>query len=103
MNYIRTIFADSDLPISLWSELLETAAYLRNRSPTKHLSDKNQTPFEALYSEKPDLTHLRIIGCQAWALISKEKCSKFDLRSSNCTLLGYAASTQYILYEMDSD
>ena len=101
MNYIRTIFADLDLPISLWSELLETAAYLRNRSPTKYLSDK--TPFEALHGEKPDLTNLRIIGCQAWALILKEKRSKFDLRSSDCRLLGYAASTQYILYEVDSD
>src|SRR6266487_3293812 len=100
MNYIRTIFADSDLPISLWSELLETAAYLRNRSPTKHL--KGKTPYEALFGEKPDLSNLRIIGCQAWALIPKEKRSKFDLRSSDCRLLGYAASTQYILYEVDS-
>ena len=99
MNYIRTIFADSDLPISLWSELLETAAYLRNRSPTKHL--ENRTPFEALYSEKPDLSNLRIIGCQAWALIPREKRTKFDLRLSDCRLLGYAASTQYILYEVD--
>src|SRR6266487_1744312 len=100
MNYIRTIFADSDLPISLWSELLESAAYLRNRSPTKHL--KGKTPYEALFGEKPDLSNLRIIGCQAWALIPREKRSKFDLRSSDCRLLGYAASTQYILYEVDS-
>src|SRR6266487_4981717 len=100
MDYIRTIFADSDLPISLWSELLESAAYLRNRSPTKHL--KGKTPYEALYGEKPDLSNLRIIGCQAWALIPREKRSKFDLRSSDCRLLGYAASTQYILYEVDS-
>ena len=28
MNYICMMFADSDLPISLWNELLETAAYL---------------------------------------------------------------------------
>ena len=59
-------------------------------------------PYEALFGEKPDLSNLRIIGCQAWALISKEKRSKFDLRFSDCRLLGYAASMQYILYEVDS-
>ena len=101
MNYICMIFTDSDLSISLWSELLETAVYLQNQSSTKHL--KRKTSYEALFDKKPDLSNLRIISCQAWALISKKKHLKFDLRFSDCRLLEYAASMQYILYEMNSD
>ena len=69
----------------------------------KHFLDKNQTLFEVLYGEKPDLIYLRIISCQAWTLILKKKHSKFDLRSNNYRLLDYAALTQYILYEMNSN
>ncbi len=113
VNYIHTFMANSDLPIDLWPELLDTAAYLQNYSPTKplrkhmwqkHLRQKhpkryeNKTLFEALYHEKPDLSHLKTISCQVWALIPIKKYSKFDLRSSNYRMLGYAASTQYILY-----
>ena len=100
MNYICIIFADSDLSISFWSELLESAAYLWNQSPTKHLE---KTSYEVLFDEKSDLSNFRMISCQAWILISREKQSKFDLRFSDCRLLEYAASMQYILYEMNSD
>ena len=90
MNYIYMIFADSDLSINLWSELLETAVYLQNQSSTKYLKEK--TSYEALFNEKSDLNNFRIIDCQAWALIFKKKHSKFDLRFNDCRLLEYAAS-----------
>ncbi len=64
---------------------------------------KRKMSYEALYDKKSDLSNLRIISCQVWTLISKKKHSKFDLRFSDCRLLDYAASTQYILYEMNSD
>ena len=59
--------------------------------------------YKVLFDEKSDFSNFRIISCQAWALIFKKKCSKFDLKFSNCRLLEYAASMQYILYEMNSD
>ena len=102
LDKIRSILADSDLPRNLWPELLETAAYLKMRTPTRFL--KNLTPFERLFNRKPDLSHLRVIGCQAWAQIPEEKRSgdKLDFRSQDCRLIGYAASTQFVLYEMES-
>lgn len=101
LEMIRSMLADSDLPPAVWPELLDTAVYLRFRIPNKHL--KGKTPYEALTGKKPDLSHLRIIGCPAWALIPDEKRSKLDFKTSERRLLGYAASTQYILYELDSE
>ena len=96
---LRTLSFESGLPIELWPNLIETATYLKNRSPTKAL--KGKTPYETLYKRKPDLSNLRVIGCKAWVAIPKEKLQKLDSRSAECRLIGYAASTQYILYQMD--
>jgi len=93
------ILADSDLPQTLWPELIDTAAYLKNRSPMKHL--KGKTPHEALHDVKPNLSHLKIISCPCWALIPKEKRDKLDFKSKECQLLEYETSTQFILYDVE--
>ena len=51
------------MPQRFWAEALSTAVYLRNCSPTKAVS--NMTPYEAWYSEKPQVTRLRVFGCTA--------------------------------------
>ena len=58
---IRLILVDSDLPVEVWPELLNTAVYLRLRVSNKHL--RGITPFKILYKRKPDLSHLRRIDC----------------------------------------
>ena len=98
---LRALLFESGLPIKLWSRLVETATYLKNRSPTKALGGK--TPYEALYKRKPDLSNLTIIGSKAWVAIPHEKLQKLDARSAECRLIGYAASTQYILYQESVD
>ena len=40
-----------DISNGFWAEALNTAVYLKNRSPTRSLEFKN--PFEALYGFKP--------------------------------------------------
>jgi transposase InsO family protein len=64
---LRALLFESGLPLKLWSRLVETATYLKNRSPTKALRGK--TPYEALYKRKPDLSNLTIIGSKAWVAI----------------------------------
>jgi hypothetical protein len=76
-----TILFESDLPKEIWTELLDTTIYLKNRAPT-HLLE--QTPYEKLYGMKPDLSHLRTIGTLAWAMIPSEKqLEKLEERSSS--------------------
>ena len=87
MSGVRAMLFDSKLTRYLWSELLQTKVYQKNRSPTSRL--KGVTPHEAWTGEKPFLGHMRIIGCVAWVHIPKEKRKKLDERSKKCYLIGY--------------
>ena len=61
MNRARAIRSDSKLPPSLWAESVRAAAYIKNRTPTRTLKDK--MPYEMWHGTKPDLSHLRELGC----------------------------------------
>ena len=70
------MLSDTKLPHKFWAEALLTAVYLQNRSPTKAV--KGLTPFEAWTSEKPNVKHLRIFGCAAYAHVPKDERQKLD-------------------------
>jgi GAG-pre-integrase domain/Integrase core domain len=57
----RTMRSFSGLPANRWDEFIVTANYLRMRAATKTLN--NITPYEAYFKHKPDISHLREIGC----------------------------------------
>lgn len=91
----RTMIADSGLDKSLWPELVTTANYLRNRSPSKAIG---KTPYEAFCGMKPSLGHLRAVGSVVYKLVPKERrrqSAKFDTRSQRCQLLGYEGDSVY--------
>jgi hypothetical protein len=97
---INTLLYDAKLPLSFWTEILDTVIYLKLRAPASFLQKK--TPYEVLYGKPPSLSHLRRVGSQAWVLIPKEQRSKLGPRSSECRLLGYSEPNQYKLYEIHS-
>ena len=70
-----------------WAEAINTIVYLKNRSPTKKLELK--TPFEIFYGYKPEISHLRIFGCRAFAYIPKDDRRKLDAKSIECVFVGY--------------
>jgi len=77
------------LPTGLWAEVMDTVVYLKNRSPSR--ARKRSTPFEALTGERPNLSHLRVVGCAAWSLIMKGKRDgKLAPRARLCCFLGYS-------------
>ena len=95
---VRSMLADAKLPYSFWAEAVSTAVYLRNRSPTKALKD--MTPFEAWTKEKPKIEHLRVFGCDAYALIPKDERAKFESKSRKSIFVGYGESVKgYRLYD----
>ena len=75
---------DSNLPHKFWVEALSTAAYLKNRSPTKAID--GMTPFEAWTGKKLEVNHLHIFGCEAFAHISKDERHKLDSKTRKCIL-----------------
>ena len=98
VNKMICILTDSDFSQSLWSELIDTAVYLKNQSSTKHL--KKKTLHETFHDMKSNLSHLKIISCSCWTLIFKKKCDKLNFKFKEYWLLEYEIFTQFILYNM---
>ena len=84
----QTLLADSGLPMSFWGWAVLTSQYLRNRLPTSTLP-ANITPIEAISHRKPDLSHLRVWGCQCFATIPPELRSKAGPRRFEAIFIGY--------------
>ena len=72
----HAIHIEAKLPEDLWPEMVWTAGYLANRSPSKSLNWT--TPYEKLHSAQPDLTHLKVFGCCAYPFILKERCLRME-------------------------
>lgn len=61
----RVLLLEANAPQVLWAEAVSHANWLRNRLPTT--SDKNQTPFEAWFGEKPNLGSVLKFGQVGYA------------------------------------
>ena len=93
---VRSMLTDAKLPQKFWAEALSTAVYLRNRSPTVAVPDST----EAWTGDKPNVKHLRVFGCAAYAQIPKDECHKLDPKAWKRILLGYGIETKgYQLYD----
>ena len=92
LNVARALRFQANLPIDLWGECVLASAHLINRTPSSLL--KNKTPFEILHGQPPSLSHLRVIGCLAYAHNKNTKGDKFASRSRKCILLGFPSGTK---------
>jgi len=84
----RAMLDQAGLDETYWGDAVLTATHLRNRLPTVALDD-HKTPFEAFYGHKPSLSHLRVFGCRAYALVHKSQRGKMDAKARVCINLGY--------------
>ena len=97
----RCLLTDSGLDHKLWAEAISTAAYLRNRCPSKILG--NKTPHEVWTGKKPNVKHLKVFGSTAVTLNVKRK-GKFDKIGSMLIMVGYSlVSKAYRLYNKDTN
>ena len=95
----RCMIKHAGLPNSYWAEAIATAVYIRNRVTTSALKMKT-TPYERWYERKPDLKHLRVFGCIAYAHIPDEKRQKLDKKAEKLRFVGYSLSSKgYRLYD----
>jgi hypothetical protein len=62
----KAMLSNSGLPTSLWGEAICTAAYIRNRTPSRTLASDSKlvTPWQLWHgiSELPDLSNLHVFG-----------------------------------------
>ena len=58
------------LPKSWWEFCVEYSIHVYNRTPIICL--KHKTPYEAINRSKPDVSHLRILGCGAYVFLHED-------------------------------
>ena len=93
MESACTMMAQAELPKCYWAEAVATAAYLRNRVPTRSL--KSTTPYEKWFEKKPDLSHIRIFGCMCYAYIPEvNKKGKLSNKAEKLCFIGYSLQTK---------
>lgn len=85
-----TLLSQSSVPLHYWHFAYETAVYLINRMPSRNLS--NKSPFEHLFSRKPDYSFLRVFGSQCFPHLRPYNKHKMEFRSVACVFLGYSPS-----------
>ncbi len=92
MECARSMIHAQGLDLEFWAEVVNTAVYIKNRCLTKALESK--TSQEAWTGRKPNVFHLRVFGCKAFAHIPDEKRSKLESKSMPCVFLGYCEGTK---------
>lgn len=87
----RAMLDESGVSRMLWSEAVQAAVHVVNRSPTNALTVM-KTPYEMWYGRKPDVSRLRVFGSKVFCHVPKEKRSKLDGKSRLGYLTGYGCS-----------
>jgi Integrase core domain len=81
----RCMLSHAGLGKEFWTEVINTACHLVNRSPNTGI--KCKTP-EEIWSGKPaDYSNLRVFYCPAYTHVNE---SKLEPRAKKCIFLGYA-------------
>ena len=100
LGRVRAMRLSCNAPTYLWDEFCATAAYLTNLTTSSTL--QGRTPYEVWTGRVPSLSHLREIGCRAFALIQTHN-PKIYQRSRPCILIGYAPHAKaYRLWDVTS-
>ncbi|GJU69822.1 putative ribonuclease H-like domain-containing protein [Tanacetum coccineum] len=76
---VRTMLADSLLPIPFWAEAVNTACYVLNRVLVT--KPQNKTPYELLIGKSPSISFMRPFGCSLTILNTLDSLGKFDGKS----------------------
>ena len=96
LDIVRSIMYFTNLSISFWRYVLEAAAYILNKVPSKSISS---TPYEIWKEKKSNLKHLKIWGCSTCA--KKEFVHKLSARAKKCRLIGYSQKhIGYLFYHL---
>jgi hypothetical protein len=81
------MLSNAKMQQELWEEEVLTTCYLINWSPSTAINCN--IPEEVWIGQSCDFSYLRIFGCDAYALISKDQHSKLDPRSKKYVFVGY--------------
>ena len=84
----RAMLNEKLLSDAYWAKAMSTIVYVVNRTPTTGIH--MITPYEKLYKQRLDLSHLKVFGSIAYVHIPVEKRRKLDPKAEKCVFIGYA-------------
>nr|GEV11948.1 putative ribonuclease H-like domain-containing protein [Tanacetum cinerariifolium] len=73
---VRTLLADSKLPITFWAEAVNTTCYVQSRVLV--VKPHNKTPYELFHGITPTLSFIRPFGCPVTIFNTIDQLGKFD-------------------------
>jgi hypothetical protein len=96
----RVMLENLGLGEEMGAEAMVTASYTHNRLPSRV---HGKTPWEKLFGEKPDVSHMRVFGARAYMHIPKENRKKMLSISERGVFVGYELDykTYRVLRERD--
>ena len=92
MESARAMIAHAGLSNEYWAEAVATAVYLKNR--TTSAVKEGMTPYEKWYKRKPDISHLKVFGCVAYAHIPDCERRKLDKKAEKLHFVGYCKNSK---------
>ena len=99
LNVTRALMFQSNLPKHFWNFAVSHAVFLINRLPSKVLN--NKTPIELLYNTPPDISIIKIFGCECFASTLSNSRTKLDPRARRGVYLGYKPGIKgYVFFDI---
>ena len=92
MNMAQIIMKEKHLLNEYWGDVVTCSIYILNRSPTKSMNDR--FPQQEWSGKCSNISHLRIFGCVAYALVLEETRRNLADRIQKCIFVGYSEESK---------
>nr|GEW68599.1 hypothetical protein [Tanacetum cinerariifolium] len=89
---VRTMLADSLLPILFWVEAVNTACYVQNKVLVT--KPQNKKPYELLLGRTPSIGFMRSFGCLVTILNTLDPLGKFDGKADEGFSVRYSITSK---------
>jgi hypothetical protein len=83
-----SLLAHAGMPLKFWDEAFSTTTYLINRLPSWVIDF--MSPFEKLFSSKPNYAWLKVFGCSCWPHLKPYTTRKLEFHSKQCVFIRYS-------------
>lgn len=80
LTVVRALMFLANLPKCFWGDSILHAVYIINRLPSATLACnlQGQIPYQALFQKAPQLHHLKVFGCLAYAAVHGSQITKLS-------------------------
>lgn len=101
VNTVRCLLIESDSEKKYWVHAARFAAFTLNRTMCSGTRKTLTTPFDLLHGKKPNISKMRIFGCNCFVLKNKGSHGKSDSKVDSCLFLGNC-DNGYILKSLET-